>query len=78
MRSFLGTLVWHRVDEESAIKIIDRICDQKPGSEPKSKWYDLLSSSYQTLINGGNVEGRPRLIKAIQRNLNFNDVNVCH
>ena len=77
MRSFLGTLVWYRVDEESAIKIIDRICDQKPSSEPKSKWYDLLSSSYQTLINGGNVEGRPRLIKAIQRNLNFNDVNAA-
>ena len=50
MRSFLGTLVWYRVDEESAIKIIDRICDQKPNSEPKSKWYDLLSSSYQNLI----------------------------
>lgn len=58
MRSFLGTLVWYRVDEESAFKIIDRVCDQKPSSEPKSKWYDLLSSSYQTLINGGNVEGR--------------------
>ena len=77
MRSFLGTLVWYRVDEESAIKIIDRICDQKPSFEPKSKWYDLLSSSYQTLINGGNVEGRPRLIRAIQRNLNFNDSNAA-
>ena len=77
MRSFLGTLVWYRVGEESAIKIIDRICDQKPSSEAKSKWYDLLSSSYQTLINGGNVEGRPRLIKAIQRNLNFSDMNAA-
>jgi DNA replicative helicase MCM subunit Mcm2 (Cdc46/Mcm family) len=77
MRSFLGTLVWYRIDEESAIKIIDRICGQKPSSEPKSKWYDLLSSSYQTLINGGNVEGRPRLIKAIQRNLNFIDMNYA-
>lgn len=75
MRSFLGTLVWYRVDEESAIKIIDRIYDQKPNSEPKSKWYDLLSSSYQNLLNGGNVEGRPRLIKAIQRNLNFSDLD---
>lgn len=53
MRSFLGTLAWYRVGEESATKIIDRICDQKPSSEAKSKWYDLLSSSYQTLINGG-------------------------
>jgi hypothetical protein len=77
MRSFLGTLVWYRVDNESAIKIIDRICDQKPSSVPKSKWYDLLASSYQTLINGGNVEGRPRLIRAIQRNLNFSDVNAA-
>jgi hypothetical protein len=75
MRSFLGTLVWYRVDEESAIKIIDRICDQKPVSESRSKWYDLLSSSYQNLSNGGNVEGRPSLIKAIQRNLNFNDID---
>lgn len=77
MRSFLGTLVRYRVDEGSVIKIIDKICDQKPSSEPKSKWYDLLSSSYQTLINGGNVEGRPRLIKAIQWNLNFNDLNTA-
>jgi DNA replicative helicase MCM subunit Mcm2 (Cdc46/Mcm family) len=75
MRSFMGTLVWYRVDQESSLKIIDRICDQKPSSEPKGKWYDLLSSSYQTLINGGNVEGRPRLIKAIERNLNFSDTN---
>jgi hypothetical protein len=77
MRSFLGTLVWYRVDQESGIKIIDRICDQKPGSETKSKWYDLLSSSYQTLISGGNIEGRPTLIKAIQRNLKFNDNDVA-
>ena len=77
MRSFLGTLVWYRVNQESAIKIIDRICDQKPSSESKSKWYDLLSSSYQTLVNGGNIEGRPRLIRAIQRNLNFSDMNAA-
>jgi len=77
MRSFLGTLVWYRVDEESARKIIDLIYDQKPSSEPKSKWYDLLSSSYQNLLNGGNIEGRPRLIKAIQRNLNFNDTDAA-
>jgi hypothetical protein len=77
MRSFLGTLVWYKVDEESAIKIIDRICDQKPSSESKSKWYDLLSSSYQTLLHGGSIEGRPRLTKAIQRNLNFNDLNAA-
>lgn len=77
MRSFLGTLVWYRVDEESVVKIIDRIYDLKPNSEPKSKWYDLLSSSYQNLLNGGNVEGRPRLIKAIQRNLNFNDTDAA-
>ena len=28
-------------------------------------------------LNGGNVEGRPRLIKAIQRNLSFNDSEYC-
>jgi DNA replicative helicase MCM subunit Mcm2 (Cdc46/Mcm family) len=77
MRSFLGTLVWYRVDQESAIKIIDKICDQKPSSEPKSKWHGLLSGSYENLINSGNVEGRPRLIKAIQRNLKFSDMNAA-
>ena len=35
MRSFLGTLVWYRVDQESAIKIIDGICDQKPNCRIK-------------------------------------------
>lgn len=77
MRSFLGTLIWYGIDKESVIKIIDRICDQKPSSEPKIKWYDLLSSSYQTLLSGGNVEGRPKLTKAIQRNSNFNNINAA-
>jgi hypothetical protein len=74
MRSFLGTLVWNWISEASSLKIIDEICDRKGDSGNKSKWYSLIRDAYQDMINGANVEGRPSLIKAIQRNLNYNDV----
>ncbi|MGB6591465.1 MAG: hypothetical protein WBE68_08170, partial [Candidatus Nitrosopolaris sp.] len=72
-RSFLGTLAWKGIAEESGIEIIDEISLDKGDNSNKSKWYRLLKDAYEKISNGSNVEGRPSLIKAIQRNVLYNE-----
>jgi hypothetical protein len=75
MRPFPGTLVWGCVNQDSVIKIIDKICSDKSdlSSGNKQKWYGLLSDAYQRISDGLNVEGRYTLVRALQRSFGFDE-----
>lgn len=68
MRPFLGTLVWGCVNQDSVIKIIDKICSDKSdlSGNNRSKWYGLLSDAHQRISDGLNVEGKHTLMRALR------------
>jgi hypothetical protein len=72
MRSFLGTLA-RKIVEESGIEIINRITDDKNDLQNRSKWYGLLRDAYQDIQDGLHVEGRPTLVKVIERSLSIDE-----